>query len=54
MAKKRVKLVEYDRNRLVADMALGRVIIEAGSVRFHRNGKGRGVQVVGDGDAGSG
>jgi hypothetical protein len=49
MAKKRVKLVEFDRNRLVADMALGRVIIEAESVRFHRNGKGRGVELVPDG-----
>jgi len=47
MAKKRVKLVEYDRNRAVVDMALGRVIIEAESVRFHRNKKGRGLEVVG-------
>ena len=36
MAKKRhVKLVEFDRNRAVLDMALGRVIVEAESVRFH-------------------
>lgn len=48
MAKKRVKLVEFDRNRLVADIALGRIIIEAESVRFHRNGKGRGIVVVGE------
>ena len=54
MAKKRVKLVEFDRNRLVADMALGRVIIEAESVRFHRNGKGRGVEVLGKTDRSDG
>lgn len=47
MAKKRVKLIEYDKNRAVIDMALGRVIIEPESVRFHRNGKGRGVEFVG-------
>jgi hypothetical protein len=47
MAKKRVKLIEYDRNRAVIDIALGRVVIEAESVRFHRNKKGRGLQVVG-------
>jgi hypothetical protein len=48
MPKKRVKLVEFDRNRAVLDMTLGRVIVEANSVRFHRNKKGRGIQVVGD------
>ena len=46
MAKKRVKLIEYDRNRAVLEMAFGRVIVEAESVRFHRNGKGRGVELV--------
>lgn len=46
MAKKRVKLVEFDRNRLVADIARGRIIIEADSVRFHRNGKGRGIELL--------
>jgi hypothetical protein len=49
MAKKpRVKLIEYDRNQLVVDIVPGRLVIEAGSVRFHKNGKGRGVIVVGD------
>jgi hypothetical protein len=51
MAKKRVKLIEYDRNRAVIDIALGRVVIEAESVRFHRNKKGRGLQVVGSEEA---
>jgi hypothetical protein len=49
MAKKpRVKLIEYDRNQLVVDIVPGRLVIEADSVRFHKNGKGRGVIVVGD------
>lgn len=47
MAKKRVKLIEYDRNRAVLDIEAGRLIVEADSVRFHRNKKGRGIQVVG-------
>ena len=46
MAKKRVKLVEFDRNRAVLDLAVGRVIIEPESIRFHRNGKGRGIQLI--------
>ena len=46
MAKRRVKLIEFDRNRLVADIAIGRIIIEAESVRFHRNGKGRGIEIL--------
>lgn len=46
--KDRVRLVEYDRNQLVVDIALGRLIIEPGSVRFHKNGKGRGVTLVGE------
>ncbi|MCI4318910.1 MAG: hypothetical protein L3K23_02105 [Thermoplasmata archaeon] len=49
MAKKpRVKLIEYDRNQLVVDIRQGRLVIEADSVRFHKNGKGRGVIVVGN------
>lgn len=51
MAKRRVKLIEYDRNRLVADIDAGRIIIEPDSVRFHRNRKGRGLLVVGGEDA---
>jgi hypothetical protein len=42
-----VELVEYDRNQLVVDIPLGRLVIEPDSVRFHRNGKGRGLKVVG-------
>jgi hypothetical protein len=47
MAKKRVKLIEYDRNRAVLEIALGRIVVEAESVRFHKNRRGRGVEVVG-------
>lgn len=47
MAKKRIKLVEYDRNRAVIDLEFGRLIVEPESVRFHRNKKGRGVELVG-------
>lgn len=46
--KDRVRLVEYDRNQLVVDITLGRLIIEPESVRFHKNGKGRGVILVGE------
>jgi hypothetical protein len=49
MAKKpRVELIEYDRNQIVVDIPLGRVVIEADTVRFHKNGRGRGLTVVGD------
>lgn len=49
MSKKdRVKIVEYDRNQLVVDIAPGRLVIEPDSVRFHRNGRGRGVTVLED------
>ena len=47
MSKKdRVKIVEYDRNQLVVDIAAGRLVIEPDSVRFHRNGRGRGITLV--------
>jgi hypothetical protein len=42
-----VRLVEADANRSVLDMGLGRVIIEADSVRFHRAGRGRGRTILG-------
>lgn len=42
----RVELVEASPARFVLDMALGRVIVEPESVRFHKNGRGRGVAVV--------
>jgi hypothetical protein len=48
MAKKgRVRIVEYDRNQLVVDIDAGRLVIEPDSVRFHKNGRGRGVALVG-------
>jgi hypothetical protein len=47
MAKPKVKLVEFDKNRAVLDIELGRIVVEAESVRFHRNRRGRGVEVVG-------
>jgi hypothetical protein len=47
VAKSKVKLVEFDRNRAVLDIDLGRIVVEPNSVRFHRNRKGRGVEVVG-------
>ncbi len=48
MAKKKVVLVEFEKRRAVLDIPLGRLIIEPDSVRFHRNGKGRGMTVVSD------
>jgi hypothetical protein len=41
-ASKGVRLGEATRNQFVIDMEPGRVVIEAGSVRFHRAGRGRG------------
>jgi hypothetical protein len=43
----RVELVEATPERYVLDIPLGRVIIEPDGVRFHRNGRGRGLTVVG-------
>lgn len=37
-----VELVEASPARFVLDMALGRVIVEPDSERFHKNGRGRG------------
>jgi len=49
--KARVSLVEASADRIVVDTRLGRVIIEAEAVRFHRSGRGRGRQLLGpDGD----
>jgi hypothetical protein len=45
--KQSVELVEYDRNQIVVDIPLGRVVIEPDAVRFHKNGRGRGLTVVG-------
>ena len=42
----RVDLVEATPERYVLDIPLGRVIIEPDEVRFHRNGRGRGLTVV--------
>jgi hypothetical protein len=43
----RVDLVEATPGRYVLDIRLGRVIVEPDGARFHRNGRGRGVVVVG-------
>lgn len=42
----RVELVEATPERYVLDIPLGRVIVEPGSVRFHKNRRGRGLTVV--------
>jgi hypothetical protein len=44
--KAEVALIEFDRNQAVLDTPLGRLVIEPGSVRFHKNGRGRGVTLV--------
>jgi hypothetical protein len=41
-----VDLVEATPERYVLDTRLGRVIIEPDSIRFHRNGRGRGVTLI--------
>jgi hypothetical protein len=46
----RVDLVEASPERYVLDIPLGRVIVEPEGVRFHRNGRGRGLVVVKDRD----
>jgi hypothetical protein len=42
-----VKLIEFDRNRAVLEIELGRIVVEPDSVRFHKNRKGRGVELLG-------
>jgi hypothetical protein len=37
-----VSLVEASADRIVVDTKVGRIIIEADEVRFHRAGRGRG------------
>lgn len=44
----KVNLVEATPERYVLDTSLGRVIIEPDCVRFHKNGRGRGVVMVGE------
>lgn len=41
-----VALVEATPARYVLDIDLGRVIVEPGLVRFHRNGRGRGLTLL--------
>jgi hypothetical protein len=41
-----VVLVEASSNRIVVDSKLGRIIIEPESVRFHREGRGRGRTIL--------
>jgi hypothetical protein len=42
-----VSLIEASADRIVVDTRVGRVIIEAESVRFHRSGRGRGRVILG-------
>jgi hypothetical protein len=43
----RVKLIEYGRGRAVLEIDLGRIVVEPDAVRFHKNRKGRGVELLG-------
>jgi hypothetical protein len=43
----RVELIEATPERYVLDIPLGRVIIEPDGVRFHKNGRGRGMKMIG-------
>jgi len=42
-----VMLVEASADRIVVDTKVGRVIVEAETVRFHRAGRGRGRILLG-------
>jgi len=42
-----VMLVEASADRIVIDTKVGRVIVEAEGVRFHRAGRGRGRMLLG-------
>ena len=42
-----VSLVEASASRIVVDTKIGRVIIEADGVQFHRAGRGRGRVLLG-------
>lgn len=44
--KGRIRLVEYDRSQAVIDTPYGRVVIAPDQLRFHKNGKGRGVVLL--------
>ncbi len=46
-----VELVEASPARFVLDIGPGRVIVELTSVRFHKNGRGKGVTLLEDGSA---
>ncbi len=41
-----VELVEASPTRFVLDIGPGRVIVEPTSIRFHKNGRGRGVALL--------
>ncbi len=47
-----VILVEASSDRIVVDSKLGRIIIEPESVRFHREGRGRGRTILSGEDSG--
>jgi len=42
-----VSLIEASADRIVIDTKVGRVIVEAERVRFHRSGRGRGRILLG-------
>jgi hypothetical protein len=46
--KDEIRLVEFDRRQVVVDAPFGRVVIDADQIRFHRNGRGRGLVLVGE------
>jgi|GEM_PF-3383469 len=46
-SKQAVILVEASPARFVLDIGPGRVVIEPEAIRFHKNGRGRGVTIVG-------
>jgi hypothetical protein len=46
----RVDLVEATPERYVLDIPFGRVIVEPDGFRFHKNGRGRGLTLVSNGD----
>jgi hypothetical protein len=53
-ASDRIDLVEATPDRYVLDTPLGRVIVEPRSIRFHRNGRGRGISILADSERAAG
>jgi hypothetical protein len=42
------RLVQATPARYVLDLPMGRVVIEPETIRFHRNGRGRGLTLLDD------